>query len=57
MQTQQMRHVAALIEHKSLARAARVLGISQPALSKSLRRLEAHLGVQLFERTARGVVA
>ena len=57
MQTQQMRHVAALIEHRSLARAARVLGISQPALSKSLRRLEAHLGVKLFERTARGVVA
>ena len=57
MQTQQMRHVAALIEHKSLARAARTLGISQPALSKSLRRLEAHLGVKLFERTARGVVA
>lgn len=57
MQTQHMRHVAALIEHKSLARAARVLGISQPALSKSLRRLEAHLGVKLFERTARGVVA
>jgi len=56
MQTQQMRHVAALIEHKSLARAARALGISQPALSKSLRRLEASLGVDLFERSARGVL-
>ncbi len=56
MQTQQMRHVAALIEHKSLARAAKALGISQPALSKSLRRLEAHLQVKLFERSARGVL-
>jgi DNA-binding transcriptional LysR family regulator len=57
MQLQQMRHVIALVEHRSLARAAKALGISQPALSKSLRRLETRLGVKLFERSARGVLA
>lgn len=57
MQLQQLRHVVALVEHRSLVRAAKALGISQPALSKSLRRLEAYLGVKLFERTARGVLA
>jgi len=57
MQLQQLRHVVALVEHRSLVRAAKSLGISQPALSKSLRRLEAYLGVKLFERTPRGVLA
>lgn len=57
MQIQQMRHVVALVENSSLARAAKTLRISQPALSKSLRRLETYLGVKLFERTPRGVLA
>ncbi len=39
----------------SLHAGAQVLGISQPALTKAVRRLETALGVQLFERTARGV--
>ena len=56
MQLHQLRHVLALSEHRSLARAAQALGISQPALSKSLRKLEAYLGVELFERTPRGVL-
>ena len=56
MQLQQMRHVVAVIEQRSLAAAAKTLGISQPALSKSLRRLETYLGVKLFERTPRGML-
>jgi len=56
MQLHQLRHVLALSEHRSLARAAAALGLSQPALSKSLRKLEAYLGVELFERTPRGVL-
>ncbi|MES3001365.1 MAG: LysR family transcriptional regulator [Pseudomonadota bacterium] len=39
----------------SLHSAAESLDLTQPALSKSLRRLETSLGVRLFERTARGV--
>jgi DNA-binding transcriptional LysR family regulator len=57
MQIQQMRHVVAVLEQRSLAAAAKTLGLSQPALSKSLRRLEAYLGVKLFERTPRGMLA
>ena len=39
----------------SIAAAARSLHVSQPALSKRLRGLEAVAGVQLFERSTRGV--
>lgn len=40
----------------SLRAAAEVLGVSQPALSKTVRRLETELSVRLLERRARGVV-
>jgi DNA-binding transcriptional LysR family regulator len=39
----------------SIARAARGLHVSQPALSKRLRGLEAVAGTQLFQRSTRGV--
>lgn len=38
----------------SLVRAAQSLGLTQPALSKAIKRLEKHLGVVLFNRTPRG---
>ena len=34
----------------STSKAATLLGISQPAVSQSLRKLETHAGLQLFER-------
>jgi DNA-binding transcriptional LysR family regulator len=40
---------------KSLSRAAKVLGISQPSLSKRVQNLERSLGHVLFERTSRGL--
>ena len=43
-------------ERGSVRRAAAELGISQPALSKAIRRLETSFGLKLFERTARGVL-
>jgi DNA-binding transcriptional LysR family regulator len=51
----QLRHVAAIGRHRSFARAAESLGISQPALSKSLAVIERALAVRLFERSPRGV--
>jgi len=50
-----LRHVLAVIETGSLNKAAAQLGISQPALSKAIQRLESELGVPLFERRAKGV--
>lgn len=43
------------IERGSVTGAARDLALSQPAVSKHLRQLEARTGVRLFERTARSV--
>lgn len=49
-----LRSFAALAEHLHYGRAARVLHLSQPALTKQMRRLEAELGGELFERGAHG---
>ena len=51
----QLRHIAAIGRHRSFARAAASLGISQPALSKSLAVIERALEVRLFERSQKGV--
>jgi LysR family pca operon transcriptional activator len=48
--------VRAIADHGSLARAARVLAVGQPALTRSLAGLEGKLRGQLFERNRRGVV-
>ncbi len=52
----QMRHVLALSEHGSFARAAVALRLSQPALSRSIQTLEQQAGTALFLRTTAGVV-
>ena len=50
-----LRYAVALADHESFSVAARFLGISQPALSRAIRRLEKSAGSRLFDRTARGV--
>jgi DNA-binding transcriptional LysR family regulator len=44
-----------ICETRNLARAADALGVSQPALTRSLQRLEARFAAQLFVRAPRGV--
>ena len=49
-------YFAAVIEQGSLSRAAKLLGVSQPALSTSMDRLEAEIGMQLLDRGPKGIV-
>jgi DNA-binding transcriptional LysR family regulator len=49
-----LRQVLAIHRHGSFAKAAEVLGLSQPSLSKSIARLEDKLKVRVFARTAQG---
>jgi len=57
IEVRELRLVKAIDDHGSLVRAARVLGIAQPALTRALARLEARLSGKLFERSRRGVIA
>jgi DNA-binding transcriptional LysR family regulator len=54
LEVRQMRHVIALAEHGSFARAATALGLSQSALSRSIQSVEREIGSDLFVRTAGG---
>jgi DNA-binding transcriptional LysR family regulator len=51
----ELRAFCAAVDLGSLGRAARLLRLSQPALSKRLRGLEGLAGAQLLERSPRGV--
>ncbi|ONI67183.1 LysR family transcriptional regulator [Kribbella sp. ALI-6-A] len=50
-----VRYFLVMAEELHFTAAARRLYVSQPALSNQIRRLEAQLGAQLFERSPRGV--
>lgn len=53
-----IRHLAALaatVRHGSVTRAARVVNLTQPALTQAIARLEADLGCALFERGTGGM--
>ena len=47
--------LAAVVEAGSFIRAAENLGITQPAVSRAIARLEARIGVRLLDRTTRSV--
>lgn len=55
MRLQDLRVFLHVAEQGNLHRSAEALGLTQSALSKTLARLERQVGLQLFERTARGV--
>ena len=50
MNFKEMEYLLAVEQEKNLSKAARTVGISQPAMSKCLRMVEAELDVSLFEK-------
>ena len=55
MELRDIEYFAVIAEHRHLGRAADALGLTHPALSKSLRRLERAVQAKLVQRTAKGV--
>jgi DNA-binding transcriptional LysR family regulator len=55
MELRSVDYLLAVAERGSLRAAAQEIGITQPALTKAIRRIEDEAGARLFERTARGV--
>lgn len=54
MEFRHLRYFLGVVEHGSVAEAARRLHIAQPALSRQIKYLEEELGAALFDRSVRG---
>lgn len=56
MRLRQIEDFLAVVESGGIRAAARKRGVSQPAITKSVRRLETDLGAQLVQRTPQGIL-
>ncbi|MBT3789887.1 MAG: LysR family transcriptional regulator [Alphaproteobacteria bacterium] len=55
LKIRQLDLLVAINDHRSLRAAADIVGLSQPAVTKTLKLMEEDLGLTLFDRTNRGV--
>jgi len=55
MELRHLRYFVAVAEEENVTRASAKLRVSQPAVSRQVRDLEAELGVSLFQRSAKSV--
>lgn len=55
LKLRQLKLIAAIAQEGNILRGSQILNIAQPAATKSIKELEEALGVQLFERSSRGV--
>lgn len=53
---QKMRYLVCIAETGSISGAAKVLYVSQPSLTKTIRDIEDELGFSIFERTGKGII-
>jgi len=53
--TDLLRTLVTVVDQRSFTRAARTLGVTQPAVSAHIKRLQAILGTDLFDRSGPGV--
>lgn len=56
MELSQLRYFLKVADHQNFTKASEELGVSQPALSRSVLKLEKELGQPLFERQTRNVL-
>ena len=55
MTLQQLRYIVTVAETGNITEAARILFISQPSLTNSIRELEKQMNIRIFNRTNKGV--
>ena len=55
MTIQQMKYIIAIVQCGSITEAAKQLFISQPSLSNAVKDIEAEAGIEIFQRSAKGI--
>lgn len=55
MTLQQLKYIIKIVEYGSITEAAKQLFITQPSLSSAVKELESELGVEIFNRSAKGI--